>query len=197
MDKTHEQTLYQKRICRYPRAYDNVLSILSHRANANPNHNDVHFKVPTAISTNTNKPTDNNKGWWAHGTLRILTPAKGSVKWPHRKLFGETIWQFYVKLDTLPPHDPLLCLYSRETYFHRNTCSSTCMAEFIETENRLVVPRGGGGEWVNVVKRCQIKKKFITILFKIDKNKKYPKCPSTGQWESNGDIVRQWNNIQQ
>lgn len=73
----------KKRMCKYPRAYDNVLNISSHRADANSNHNEEHFKVPRAISMNTNKPLTTPNVGEHRGHLEFLPPAEGSVKWLH------------------------------------------------------------------------------------------------------------------
>ena len=61
---------------------------------------------------------------------------------------GNILWQFHIKLNTLSAHDPgvpLLCMYPREMKnVHPQKDLFKYRPKFIQTENRLVVARGGG-----------------------------------------------------
>lgn len=103
-----------------------------------------YFEVPRITSTNTNKPARQYhmlvSAWNIQNSYTLLMGVQSDTT------LGKTIWRIYVKLNLLSPYDPLLCPYWREmkTYFHKKTGSSIFMAEFIETENRVVVARGVG-----------------------------------------------------
>ena len=80
------------------------------------------------------------------GTTGILTHywCKCKVALP----LGNILWQFHIKLNTLSAHDPgvpLLCMYPREMKnVHPQKDLFKYRPKFIQTENRLVVARGGG-----------------------------------------------------